>query len=166
MRKPIQIVLAAVLLAASAGALLAQDDPQFITPEDFERVVNFDATIESIAKLVEAEAFDQIDVERFYILEGSVASVQVYDPNPETFQATIELVSSEWVGLEEIEVYHILILLEGPRYADRVFERLPRDPGPDVIRTNQELTVVGPYVGLFTLDQVGEVAVIAAVELR
>ena len=166
MRKPIQLLFAVLLLVASAGTSLAQEEPQFITVEEFERVINFNAGLATIAKLVNEQAYDQIDIERFFILEGAVASTQIFDPNPETFQAVIELVASEWIGLEEIEVYHVYVLVEGPEYADRVFERLPRDPGPEVIRTNQELVVVGPFIGVSPHEQAGEVAVIAAVALR
>ena len=161
--RTIPILLAALMLLAAAGAT-AQSE--VATPEQLEAVINFDASIDSIAALVRDQAYDEIDTTRYYILEGSVASTMIFDPNPETFQAVIELVSSAWQGLEEITVSHIYVLVEGPEYAARLPERLPRDPGPEIIQTNQELLVIGPFIGTAMLDETTEVAVIQAIELR
>ncbi|MFW5683218.1 MAG: hypothetical protein ACOCY8_06970 [Spirochaetota bacterium] len=166
MRNPNHIVFVGVMILLATAFAYGQSTPQPATVQDLERVVNFDASIASLAELVRDQAYDQIDANRFFVLEGAVASTQIFDPNPETFQAVIELVESAWIGLEEIEVHHIYVLVEGPAYAARLPERLPRDPGPEIIRTNQELLVIGPFIGTAMLDATTEVAVIQAVAVR
>ena len=155
MRKLIPVLLL-IVAAAAPGA----------TPEEFDRIVNFTDSIETLSTLVRTQRYDEIDVTRYYILEGAVVSTQVFDPNPETFQAVVELVSSRWVGLEEIEVYHIYVLVEGPEYASRLPQQLPRDPGPEIIQRNQRLVVAGPFIGTAMLDSEHEVPVVQAVGLR
>jgi hypothetical protein len=118
-----------------------------VTPEEFEAVVNVDASIADLARLVEQERFEEIDVERYYILEGSVAATWVFSSDPETFQAVIALAESRWVGLDRIEMYEVYVLVTDPAFAARLPERLPRDPGPEIIQTNQRLLVIGPFVG-------------------
>lgn len=161
MKKLTSTVIVAALLTLVATTAVSQ-----VTPQEFDRIINFEDSIESLARLVRAGAYDRIDVDRYYVLDGSVASTQVFNPEPESFQAVIELVSSRWVGLERIEAYHIYVLVEGPEYAERIPERMPRDPGPEIIQTNQKLLVIGPFIGTAMLDATTEVAVIQAVALR
>lgn len=155
MRKLIPILLLAIATVASAA-----------TPEEFEQVINFDDSIETLAELVRTQQYDQIDVNRFFILQGSVASTQVYSADPSNYQAVIELVSSRWIGLERIQVYHVYVFVDDPKYAPRLPERMPRDPGPEVIQTNQQLLVVGPFIGTYMLDETLEIPVVQAVAIR
>lgn len=134
-------------------------------PGDLERVIDFDVSISTLSELVQTGQYDRIDTERHFILEGVVASIQVFDPEPDSFQALIEVVSSNWVGVERIEVHRVYVLVEGPQYAERLPERVPADPDPRIIRTNQRLLVVGPFIGTATLEA-AEAPVVLAVALR
>lgn len=166
MRTFLHVTAAIALLSAVAAPGASQDAPSPVTPEEFERVINFDESIRSLAELVRDRQYDRIDAERYFVLEGAVASTQVYNPDPSAFQAVIELVSSRWDGPDEIEVHHIYVLVDDPMYAPRLPERMPRDPGPEVIRTNQKLIVVGPFIGTAMLEPQVEVPVIRAARLR
>lgn len=141
-----------------------------VTPEEFASVVNFDGSIEQLSSLVRSGREAEIDLERFYILEGAVASTIVFSADPATFQAVIELVESRWVDLRTVEMYRIYVVVTDPSFAARLPERLPRDPGPEVIRANQELLVVGSYVGtsppLESGDSAEQIPVIQAVAIR
>lgn len=161
MKKLIPVLIVLIILVLIAPPAFSQ-----VTREEFESVINFEDTVEILATQVRNGDYDQIDVNRYYLLEGSVASTQIFNPDPAAFQAVIELVSSEWVGLDRIEAYHIYVLVEGPEYAARLPERLPREPDPRVIQNNQRLVVVGPFVGTAMLDATTEVAVIQAVAIR
>ncbi len=152
-----KLMMLAVLMAATAGLSAI--------PGDLERVIDFDVSIRTLSEYVQAQEYDRIDTERHFILEGVVASIQVFDPEPQSFQAIIEIVSSNWVGVERIEVHRVYVLVEGPQYAERLPERLPTDPDPRIIRTNQRLLVVGPYIGTATLEA-AEVPVVLAAALR
>lgn len=135
-------------------------------PEDFTRVVDFSLSTKELVELVRTEDFARIDPERYLILQGSVASTTVLDPSVETYQALVELVASEWVGLTDIEVYRVYVLLNGPEFSTRVVERMPRSPGPEIILANSELLVVGQYVGAAEGDDGTLIPVVAAIALR
>lgn len=116
-----------------------------ITPEEFRSVVNADLSLQELATLVRDQRFEEIDIDRYYILQGSVASTQVYNPDPEAFEAVIELVDSQWIELDRIERFRVYVLVTDPSFASRLPARLPRDPGPEIIQTNQELLVIASF---------------------
>ena len=158
MRRIIAILLVLVAVAAAG-----------VTPEEFDAVVDFDASIESIASNVRRGLYDRIDVERYFVLQGTVASIQVFDPGTETFQALVELVSSEWEGLRSIRIDRIYVLVEGPDYAARFQEsadaRSPDARSP-LVTPNSDLMVIGPFIGTALSETEEELAVIYAVKLR
>lgn len=135
-------------------------------PEDFTAVIDFSISTRELVELVRAENFERIDPDRYLVLQGSVASTTVLDPAAETYQALVELVASEWVGLTDIEVYRVYVLLNGPEFSTRVVERLPRNPGPEIILPNRELLVVGQYVGAAEGDDGSLIPVVVAIALR
>ena len=155
MRKVIAILLLAVSVPVLADTI-----------GDLEAVIDLEMTTARLANLTSAEAYDQIPIDRFFILQGSVASTVIYDPNPDTFQAVIELVDGKWVELQSIDIYRVYLLVEGPEYADRIFDRLPRDPGPEVIQTNQDLLVVGYLYGYSDAEDGSVLPVVQAVMVR
>jgi len=135
-------------------------------PVSFPDVVDFSMSTADLVEIVRSEAYDRIDPDKYLILQGSVASTMILDPSVETYQALVELVSSEWLSLSEIAVYKVFVLLEGPDFSDRVVERLPRDPGPEIILTNSQLMVVGEFIGVAEDTDGSTVPVVSAVALR
>ena len=147
--------------------LLAVGAVAFAAPaEDFSGVVDFAISTAELVELVRTEEFDRIDPDKLLILQGSVASTLVLDPTLETYQALVELVASRWVGLERIEVYRVYVLLEGPDFSNRVVERLPRNPGPEIILTNSELLVVAEFIGVTDGDDGSVIPVVTAIAIR
>jgi len=135
-------------------------------PVDFNSAVDISTSTAGLVELIRTERYDLIDPDKYLMLTGSVASTVVYDSNVETYFALVELVASEWVGLETIEVYKVFVLLEGPEFSTRVVERLPRDPGPEIILTNSQLLVVGVYSGVAEDLDGSIVPVLTAVAVR
>jgi hypothetical protein len=150
----------AVLLIVLVGQLAVAR-----TPEQLEDTIDFDTSLDTVAEAVRRGAIDQIEVERYLMVEGSVASIIVFDPNPDTYQAVVELVSARWQGLESIDVNRVYVLLQGPSFADRVLERPNPNAGPQAIQVNQQLLVIGPFVGTAALED-EELGVIQAVRAR
>lgn len=135
-------------------------------PVDFSSIVDFSISTADLVRLARTGQYDRIDPDKYLVLQGSVASTLVLDPNIETYQALVELVASAWNGLTSIDVYKVFVLLEGPEFSNRVVERLPRDPGPEIIRTNSELLVVAEFIGV-TDDVDGSVVpVVTAIAIR
>ena len=135
-------------------------------PDDFQATIDFDMSLSRLYKLVQDDAYDLIDPDRYMILQGSVASTAVLDPNEETYQSLLEIVDGEWVGLESITIYRVYVLLVGPEFAARVPDRPPRDPGPEVILTNSTVMVVGQFIGVLDEEDGSVSPVIEAIAIR
>jgi hypothetical protein len=134
--------------------------------EDFSGLIDFTISTAELVEFVRNGQYDRIDPEKLLILQGSVASTLVMDATVETYQALVELVASRWVGLESIDVFRVYVLLEGPEFSDRVVERLPRDPGPEIILTNSELLVIAEFIGVTDDDDGSVVPVVTAIAVR
>lgn len=121
--------------------------------EAFYDVVAYDATLKSVVEAIEANGLEGVDTERIHLLDGLVSEVTVLDPNPDTFLAEVILVTGEWQGLEEIEMYQAFVYLEGPEFAARVPERTPREPTEEMILPNQRLLVAAQVVDIYYDEQ-------------
>ena len=155
--------LTLITLAALAGSVWA------VTPEEFGRVVDFSMSTDRLYELVVTGEYDRIDPDRAFILTGSVASTTVLymDPDyPEDFQALIELVVGRWNDLSSISVFRVYVLAYGPDFAPRVPVRMPSEPGPEIIRTNQELIVVAVFAGVAPDASGVEIPVVEALAIR
>lgn len=135
-------------------------------PDDFEAVIDFDMSLPRLYQLVQDGAYDLIDSDRYMILQGSVASTTVLDPNEESYLSLLEIVGGEWIGLESISVYRIYVLLVGPKFAARVPNRIPRDPGPEVILINSSVMVVGQFIDVLDEEDGSITPVVQAIEIR
>jgi hypothetical protein len=131
---------AAVLL--SLCLLLPAAAVPAISKNDLDRIIDFSVTVKTLERLDPATARDFRLDERFLLLDGTVNTVEVLDPEESRYQVIVELVSGEWIGLEEVRSYRCLVLFSGPEYA-RVFpRRAPRDAGPRVITPNDRVLMV------------------------
>jgi hypothetical protein len=138
----------------------------FAQADEFRNVVDFSMSTRDLVEIVRDQRYDLIDPAKYYVLTGSVASTLILDPAPDSFSALIELVAGEWVGLDSIEVYRVYVLLEGPQYATRVLERLPRNPGPEVILPNSDLLLVAQFLGETEWEDGSFIPVVAAIDIR
>jgi len=128
------LLSACLLLPATAGSAISKSD--------LDRVLDFSVTVKTLERLDPATARDYRLDERFLLLDGTVNTIEVIDPDESRYQVIVELVSGEWIGLEEVRSYRCLVLFSGPEYA-RVFpRRAPRDPGPRVITPNDRVLMV------------------------
>ncbi len=135
------------------------------SPEQLEDTIDFETSLETIAETVRTGQLEQIDPERYFMLTGSVASIIVFDPNPESFQAVVELVAGGWDGLDSISVSRVYVLLQGPEFAERVPERPRPGAEPGTIEVHERILVIGPFVGTAQLQD-EELGVIQAVRIR
>jgi hypothetical protein len=113
-----------------------------ISKSELERVVDFSVTVKTLDRLDVATARDYHLDERFLVLDGTVGSIEVIDPEESRYQVVVELISGEWIQLEEVRSYRCLVLFSGPEFA-RVFpRRAPREAGPRVIVANERVLMV------------------------
>ena len=125
---------AALLIAASVPCATA------LARADFERIVDFSATLKALA----AAAADGIVParDRLVVLDATVAEIAVLDAEPASYRVRLDLMSGEWVGSDRVLGYHCYVDFSGPRYADVIPARAPREPGPGVVVPRLRLLVV------------------------
>jgi len=109
---------------------------------DFDAVADFSVTIKTLSRLDEASASAYGLMNRFLLLDGTVTNILVLDANKESYLVQVELVSGEWIGLDEVRSYSCWVLFSGPRFADVFPARVPRNPPPGVISSNDAILIV------------------------
>ncbi len=109
---------------------------------DFDTVADFSVTIKTLSRLDEATATAYGLMDRFLLLDGTVTNILVLDANEESYLVQVELVSGEWIGLDEVRSYSCWVLFSGPRFAGVFPARVPRNPPPGVIAANDTILIV------------------------
>jgi hypothetical protein len=109
---------------------------------DFDEIVDFSVTVKTLSQLDEATATAYGLMDRFLLLNGTVTNILVLDANEESYLVQVELVSGEWIGLDEVRSYSCWVLFSGSRFAGVFPARVPRNPPPGVIEANQTVLIV------------------------
>lgn len=147
-------------------ALLAPAAAFAISKTELDRVVDFSVTVKTLDRLDLATARDYRLDERFLVLDGTVTTIEVIDPDETRYQVVVELVSGEWIGLEEVRSYRCLVLFSGPEFAGVFPRRAPRDAGPRVITPNDRVLLVARLLEPVALDGEQSVWVLEGVYAR
>jgi hypothetical protein len=133
MKRAIGAVLVLMIWAPAAFSIDAGD---------FDAVADFSVTIKTLSRLDEASASAYGLMNRFLLLDGTVTNILVLDNNEESYLVQVELVSGEWIGLDEVRSYSCWVLFSGPRFANVFPARVPRNPPPGVISSNDAILIV------------------------
>jgi hypothetical protein len=126
-----------LLMAAALVAPLAAYDR-----EDFDRIVDFAATVKTLDGLSAAQARERGLTGRLLLLDGTVAALRFLDPEEASFTVEMELVDGEWVGLEEVKIYRCRVRFQGPAFFRQFPRRAPKSPGPSQIGLDDRVLVV------------------------
>ena len=124
---------------------------------DFDAVADFSVTVKTLSSLDEATAAAYGLLDRFLLLDGTVTNILVLDANEESYLVQVELVSGEWIGLDEVRSYSCWVLFSGPRFAGVFPARLPRNPAPGVIASNDTILIVAKPLQTVEIAE-GEIA--------
>jgi hypothetical protein len=127
---------AALLLMLWAPVVFAID------AGEFDAIADFSVTIKTLSQLDEATARAYGLMDRFLLLDGTVTNILVLDADKENYLVQAELVSGEWIGLDEVRSYSCWVLFSGPRFAGVFPARIPRDPPSGVIGANDHILIV------------------------
>jgi hypothetical protein len=109
---------------------------------DFDAVADFSVTIKTLNQLDEATAREYGLMHRFLLLDGTVTNIMVLDATPENYLVQLELVSGEWIGLDDVRSYSCWVLFSGPKFAEVFPTRVPRNPPPGVVKANDPILIV------------------------
>lgn len=149
-------LVALLLVAASLGAQ---------TLQDFNKVVDFGATLETLSK--EAAAKKPVSTNgRLVVLNGVASSIESLSNDPKQFYVMIELVDGKWHGLQSISLYRCYVLLRGQRFASQVLLHPSNNPPANAVQTNSQLLVVGDVKGVVAAPDGEDVPVVEAYFIR
>lgn len=128
---------------------------------EFDRVVDFSATLEDLDEIVRGER--PFDPEKLVIVEGAVESITVVNREEESFLAFAELVKGRWIGLEEIGVTTCYVQFAGPEFSGRLSSR-PAEDG-STVSLNSRVLVVG-NLGVLEAEDGNPIPVVIAIYAR
>lgn len=122
------------------------------TREEWVSLVDFDVTLERLSEAVSSSEPMSIPEDKLFILQGSVSSRQVLNPDQQEYQAELKLVTGRWIDLDEVKMYSALIILSGPEFFNYVPARRSRNPHPDEVALNSDVMVVARLAGVLERD--------------
>ena len=152
MRRSVQL-LGCVILLSGAVVLPA------LSRGDFDRVVDFSVTLKTLAAVADGRA--PLPTGRMLLLSGTVSDVTILNRDEQGFKVRIELITGEWIGLEDVKAYACYVEFSGPEFFKVFPARPPRTTAPDVITLNSRVVVVCSPLDIVTTPQ-GEKRVRAA----
>jgi hypothetical protein len=127
-------VLAAALPAASKA--------------DFDRVVDFSVTLKTLAAAADGKA--ALPTSRMLLLAGTVSTITILNKDQASFQVRIELITGEWLGLEDVKAYACYVDFTGADFFNTFPARAPAQPGPGVIVQSARVLVAARAVSIVT----------------
>ncbi len=118
---------------------------------DFDRVVDFQATIKALSTTEDLSALSG----RLLLLSGTISNMVFVGTKKDNFNVEVSLVAGEWLGLEDIGIYNCVIIFEGSEFFSTFPRRLPRNPKPGVIGVNDSILVLAKALQPLNKDKHG-----------
>ena len=145
MRRSVRVVLACVLLASAAALAPA------LSRVDFDSVVDFSLTLKNLADAAEGKA--PFPSGKLLVLDGTVSDVNVISKDEATFKVRIELITGEWIGMEDVKSYSCYVDFTGSDFFKVFPARPPRSATRDVVQLNSRVVIVGRPLDITTTHQ-------------
>jgi len=140
MRRSFAMVACLLLLA---GAYLPA-----LSRADLERIIDFSVTLKSLATA--AEQGSSLPEGKTVLLSGTVSDVNILSKDEAGFKVRIELITGEWIGLDDVKAYTCYVEFTGGEYFRLFPARPPKEANRQLITLNSRVIVLGRVVGLTT----------------
>jgi hypothetical protein len=137
MRRSVPL-FACILLLAGPAILPA------LSRADLDRVIDFSVTLKSLATAADSGA--PIPTGRTVLLSGTVSDVNIVNKDQAGFKVRIELITGEWIGLDDVKSYSCYVEFTGAEYFKMFPARPPRTANRDLVSMNSRVIVVGRIV--------------------
>ena len=141
MRRSVPI-MACFLLLAGTVILPA------LSRADFDGVVDFSVTLKTLAAVADGTA--PLPGGKMLVLSGTVSDVNIISKDQASFRVRIEVITGEWIGLEDVKAYACYVDFSGPEFFKVFPARAPSQANPDVIALNSRVMLVGRAVSITT----------------
>ena len=137
MRRSVPL-FACILLLACPAILPA------LSRADLDRVIDFSVTLKSLATAADSGA--PIPTGRTVLLSGTVSDVNIVNKDQAGFKVRIELITGEWIGLDDVKSYSCYVEFTGAEYFKMFPARPPRTANRDLVSMNSRVIVEGRIV--------------------
>ena len=137
MRRSVPL-FACILLLAGPAILPA------LSRADLDRVIDFSVTLKSLATAADSGA--PIPTGRTVLLSGTVSDVNIVNKDQAGFKVRIELITGEWIGLDDVKSYSCYVEFTGAEYFKMFPARPPHTANRDLVSMNSRVIVVGRIV--------------------
>ena len=137
MRRFIPVVACTLLLAGPA--LLPA-----LSRADLDRVIDFSVTLKGLSTAADSGA--PIPKGKTVLLTGTVSDVNIINKEQAGFKVRIELITGEWIGLDEVKSYYCYVEFTGAEYFKMFPARPPRTANRDLVSLNSRVLVAGRIV--------------------
>jgi len=115
--------------------------------DEFSAIVDFTVTFEELYRHYSLKQGPPVPENKLIIIDGSIASIMVIDPEETSFIGELEVLNGRWVGLEDVEVYKCFVEVKGPNFFSRIPVRRTRKKLPDQIEVNSRVLIIGKITG-------------------
>jgi hypothetical protein len=132
--------LACILLVIAPALLPA------LSRAELEKFIDLSVTLKTLA--VAADAGSPIPAGHTVLLSGTVSDVNILDKDPAAFRVRIELITGEWIGLDDVKSYSCYVDFAGAEYFKVFPARPPREASHDLVTLNSRVLVVGRVVSV------------------
>jgi hypothetical protein len=102
--------------------------------------VDFSITLKDLAAAAAGEK--PLPQGRLFLLDGTVTGITFLDKEEASFRVRTELMSGEWVGLEDVKSYTCVVTFSGPGWFRLFPARPPRNPPPGLVVPNSRVIIV------------------------
>jgi hypothetical protein len=108
---------------------------------DLDKIIDPSVTLKTLSAVADGKA--SLSAARMVLLTGTVSDVSILDKEEESFRVRIELITGEWIKLEDVKSYACYVEFSGPEYFKVFPARAPREATPGVIATNSRVVIIG-----------------------
>ncbi len=153
-------VLVAGVLLLVGPALIVGAAPR----TELDRVIDFSVTLKSLASAVQNG--DPLPQGKTVLISGTVSDVNVVSKDAADYRVRLELITGEWIGLDDVKAYTCYVDFAGADYARLIPARPPRDATPGLVVLNSRVIVVGRVVGVTSTALGGRQALLDGAFIR
>ena len=134
--------------------------------DDFDGIIDFSMTLKDLDKRVSRGESPESLGDRLFLLDGAVSAIEIISGEEEPFLAVIDLVSGQWIGMEDVERYTCKVIVRGPQFEKRIPRRRRRNPAPDEILVNSTVLVLTQLIDIIEDESGNRLALLEGYYLR
>ena len=139
------------------------------TAVEFLTMVDFYAQLEHLCEFVENQPDEivaqVIQQQRVFLITGPIAAREIIVPEAENFVGEFEIVSGQWIGLEDVKMYRGFVQFYGPQFSNLIPAAGSRRSSPEEIPLNANVLIPVLLAGVREYEGV-RVPVFEGIEIR